>query len=370
MDSVFSFAVGLLTAALSLLGYVQKHPELPQASRDQAQQVAQQAITQATQALANAQNTTSNQAASDVCTLVVDGQNYPISPCEVKDHGAYGKDFTGKKFFVTGLNTTDANSGWWNGPSGASRAHDPLPGGKLTRIGDCYQNDRVKLCESRSHTTQKTIVSVSGMSKYTDTDFGFSFWYPSGWIVTSTPSNAGTADMAGNLLKGRITVSGAGVVINIDKIHSDERTYNVNPGACGYCGPVKYYFDANLHTWMKHYPDGPGAAPDATQEQIAQYKIPKPADISQNTMGGLHVFSTEQKESAVIVPLSARNFLFVKDETYTQQCGGYCASPDVKGGATYLANTVVATDPSVAVPVSIAEQIKVVEAEKSAYTTQ
>ena len=53
MDSVFSFVVGLLTAALSLLGFVQQHPELPQASKDQAQQIAQQAITQATQALNN-----------------------------------------------------------------------------------------------------------------------------------------------------------------------------------------------------------------------------------------------------------------------------------------------------------------------------
>ena len=53
MNSVFSFVVALLTAALSLLGFVQQHPELPQASRDQAQQVAQQVITQATQALSN-----------------------------------------------------------------------------------------------------------------------------------------------------------------------------------------------------------------------------------------------------------------------------------------------------------------------------
>ena len=51
MESVSLFVVGLLTAVLSLLGFVQQHPELPQASRDQAQQIAQQAITQATQTL-------------------------------------------------------------------------------------------------------------------------------------------------------------------------------------------------------------------------------------------------------------------------------------------------------------------------------
>ena len=57
MNSAFAFAVGLLHAALALLGFVQLHPELPQASRDQAQQVAQQAMTQATQVLTNASST-------------------------------------------------------------------------------------------------------------------------------------------------------------------------------------------------------------------------------------------------------------------------------------------------------------------------
>lgn len=51
MDSIFGFVIGLLQAALALIGFVQQHPELPQASRDQAQQVAQQAITQATKVL-------------------------------------------------------------------------------------------------------------------------------------------------------------------------------------------------------------------------------------------------------------------------------------------------------------------------------
>ena len=51
MSSVLAFAVGLLQSALALLGFVQAHPELPQSSRDQAQVIARQAITQATNAL-------------------------------------------------------------------------------------------------------------------------------------------------------------------------------------------------------------------------------------------------------------------------------------------------------------------------------
>lgn len=52
MGTSLTIATGLLAAALSLLNFVQQHPELPQASRDQAKQVAQHAITQATNSLA------------------------------------------------------------------------------------------------------------------------------------------------------------------------------------------------------------------------------------------------------------------------------------------------------------------------------
>lgn len=70
MESVFSFVAGLLTAALSLLGFVQQHPELPQTSKDQAQQIAQQAIQQATHTLTSAnQNATT---ATKPASIVVD----------------------------------------------------------------------------------------------------------------------------------------------------------------------------------------------------------------------------------------------------------------------------------------------------------
>src|SRR3989338_810271 len=53
MNQILGFVVGLLQSALSLLGFVQTHPDLPQAQHDQAVQVAQQAITQATNAIAS-----------------------------------------------------------------------------------------------------------------------------------------------------------------------------------------------------------------------------------------------------------------------------------------------------------------------------
>ncbi len=208
-----------------------------------------------------------------------------------------------------------------------------------------------------------SIVAVPGMSKYTDSDFGFSFWYPSGWIVTNISETgrgmfAGTTDKAGNLSAGRIIVKSGGMEINIDKVIASDMTYRVNAGACGYCGPVNYFFDSAMRAWMKVYPDGPNGAPDATPEMVAAYKVPKPADVSHNTMGGLHIFPTEQKENASIIPLSSTHFV---------QVGEYSGQNPGSGIHLPLVNTIVATDPSVAVPVSAAEQIKVIQTEKDAY---
>lgn len=225
-------------------------------------------------------------------------------------------------------------------------------------------NGVVHTYDSECKDTQSVHV-ISGMSKYTDKDFGFSFWYPSSWSVSSL--NPGPTDREGNQLKGRIVIKeGENVEIDIDKVHSDQMVYNVNPGACGYCGNVRYFFNPNIHTWMKEYPDGANGAPDATPEEFAASKTATPANVSNNTMGGLHMFSTEQKESAVIIPLSAQNFLLVTGVTYTEQCGPACGAK-VIGEAGLLARTVVATDPSVATPVSVSEQIKMIQAEAEAY---
>ena len=37
--------------------------------------------------------------------------------------------------------------------------------------------------QSSSTTTSTSNISVAGMQKYTDSNFGFSFWYPSSWTV-------------------------------------------------------------------------------------------------------------------------------------------------------------------------------------------
>jgi hypothetical protein len=95
MEAIFSFVVGLLTAALSLLGFVQQHPELPPASRDQAQQIAQQAITQATQALATNPPlpTTQNSSALRTYSHPSDGYTFSYNSDKLEAHTTATTEF-------------------------------------------------------------------------------------------------------------------------------------------------------------------------------------------------------------------------------------------------------------------------------------
>lgn len=425
MPIALGFIVAVLQAALALLGFARANPSLPQAQRDQAVQVAQQAITTATQALANTQQLASDRPPVSTGTdLVITypligttfsaGQQMTIRwsiPSSVTS--SFPPDFTLGLFLnlvrtdvsatdVYGINdgTNDPRAGSivWKVPADIEpgtykisaylqaelkdpkRFCDPVRSvhkeciPSETDAAVMQRASRIK-AESNWFTLgagQNASIPAPGMSKYTDADFGFSFWYPSGWKVNNISESgngmfAGTTDRAGNLSAGRIIVSGDSIEIDIDKVHSDQRTYHVNPGACGYCGPLTYFFDPTKHLWMKTYPQGPNGAPDATTEDIANAKNAQPADVSHNTMGGLHIFSTEQRENAAIIPLSARDFLYVDGVTYTEQCATHCADPSIKGDALFLVQTILATDPSVATPVSPAEQLKIIQLERDAY---
>jgi hypothetical protein len=90
--------------------------------------------------------------ATNTCMLTVDKVDYPIAPCDKEGYGEReGIDFGmhGSVYFIYGVNTTDEVGGWWNGPAASSHAHEPLPGGQLTKVDNCYQNSRVKLCEAQ-----------------------------------------------------------------------------------------------------------------------------------------------------------------------------------------------------------------------------
>ncbi len=206
--------------------------------------------------------------------------------------------------------------------------------------------------------SQSGSISVPGMTKYTDRDFGFTFWYPSKWTISNSMTMMG--DVICCTLKSKLlfTDQSGEVVMTVAAIDSEDRSVMLAGGACGTCAPIRYYFDINTHLWMKQYPDGIGGAPDMAPAQFEQTKEPQRADISANTMGGLHMFNGGFRFGSTLIPLSAHHFLYIY--------------APITGTGEYhieapLARTVVATDPSVATPVSIADQKKVIEAEASAY---
>ncbi len=186
-------------------------------------------------------------------------------------------------------------------------------------------------------------VQVEGMSKYTDADFGFSFWYPSSYNVTSVTGS------------GKIAVKGNGKEIDIQKVFSPDLNYKIHVGACGTCDSKTYYFDTVKHLWMLSVYMGATDAPASGGQ---------PADISNNTMGGLHIFSGQNKDLNKIVPLSARNFLSISDTA------GWNGAPNEDAKLVSLTKTILATDPSVGVPWSPALQTQTILDEKSAFSSQ
>lgn len=190
-------------------------------------------------------------------------------------------------------------------------------------------------------TTQQAIVvpdatPVPGMSQYADKDFGFSFWYPSGWTVQATSFSAG------NVSKSLVISDGSGKsLFTISELHPSGK---VVKNLVDKYDAESLYFDSGSHTWI--------------YEKSAGDKITRTAaDVSRNTMGGLHMLSwgSIQPQYDLIIPLSAEDFVDVSDPSY---------SHDV----TPLAQTILAIDLSVAMPVQEADQIKMIQAEAAAYS--
>jgi hypothetical protein len=181
--------------------------------------------------------------------------------------------------------------------------------------------------------------SVPGMSKYTDADFGFSFWYPSGWITTNTPN-----DSDSSYIQIKEQVGKYPRTISIYKAYRSNGLFDAS-GACGTCQIVKYYFDSVKAAWMQ------------TVDPVGNGGTTSQADVSNNTMGGLHIFPDSSRFGGSVVPLSATKFLRISGDD-----GGLTRNLDKA-----FTKTIVATDPTVAIPVSTAEQTATIEAEAAAY---
>jgi hypothetical protein len=191
--------------------------------------------------------------------------------------------------------------------------------------------------------TDNPAVAVAGMAKYTDSSLGYSFWYPTNWTVTATaiPTNGGNIQDATTVAMLSVGPKGGDTEISIQEVKSTTRTVT-DTGGAGPIGPITYFFDTTSHLWM-------------TKSSIADgvTSITKPADITRNSMGGLHLFGGTSRFDSNIIPLTANNFVIIKDTGVHN--------------ATALAKTVVAIDPSVATPVSAKEQVAVIQAEKTEY---
>jgi hypothetical protein len=185
----------------------------------------------------------------------------------------------------------------------------------------------------------QTKTGVPGMSRFTDTEFGFSFWYPAAWKVlnepVSDPSRNGWFPDA-KIIK-ELQIRNPAALDDADQPPGVILQELLAPGGLTELGrskspsPVgvdqRYFFDRSSRRWMyARLTVRPDGAPPATS----------PAEISERTVGGLPVFVGAVRGGAeLIVPLDGFHFLAIS----TLDPGGYDSQ-------VYLAATVVATDPS------------------------
>lgn len=200
-------------------------------------------------------------------------------------------------------------------------------------------------------------ISVDGALKYTDESFGFSFLYPASLSVSKRSVLATSTSMFENskIINGANTVILRVIdapEILVYEVHSSSMSIlsSVDAGPIG-SAYNKYYFDTASHAWM--YAND-GVATGGKNTTTA-------ADISNNTMGGLHILSGYTRFShKVIIPLSAQNFLVVYSKC--NNATDYLCDDKTGTKTTALdrfnamVRTFSATDPSVATPVGASEQ--------------
>jgi hypothetical protein len=196
--------------------------------------------------------------------------------------------------------------------------------------------------------TPQTAISVPGMAQYTDVSFGFSFWYPATWTVKEEIYDNASSPYSGGSVVKSLAVSPPETE-RLDPIHlrefvsSDKDVIDSSQRAPSEEAPysIRYFFDEEQHLWMA----------ETKMEPADKWSLPKAADISDNTMGGLHLFSGTARFGAdTIIPLSAKEFVIADNAN---------AGDD----QARLAATIVALDPAVADPVSKDEQVDTIRAE-------
>ncbi len=134
--------------------------------------------------------------------------------------------------------------------------------------------------------TPALITESSNWKKYTDSNFGYSFYYPKTWKVSYTES--------------RVTITNFGPTRNESGSASisflevqDSKAFVTDSKF----GNTTLYYDDNSKQWMK-------TSPGANEE----YET-KPAKVAFSTISGLPVYSSTGRWKTVIIPLSHTKFL-------------------------------------------------------------
>ena len=179
-----------------------------------------------------------------------------------------------------------------------------------------------------------------GMSEYTDSNYGFSFWYPSALKVTSTTTNDTTSFPGGTAVETLLVgdMGSTSVVV----VNSPTSTITDEPN--GHASPIsqtKYSYDNATGEWMISHPEAP-----ANGEGSA---TPTLANTSNTTISGLFMLPGKRFDTTII-PLTTTQFLVVSD-----------------GGGSFFTSQLAATVAQNNVSVDPTLQATALQAEATAY---
>ncbi|MDR3571508.1 MAG: hypothetical protein P4L81_04920 [Candidatus Pacebacteria bacterium] len=151
-------------------------------------------------------------------------------------------------------------------------------------------------------TSDTTPAQTYGMTHYTDTANGFSFWYPSSIAITATTTNDTKAFPGGTEIAKLQVGEQGGTYIAV--VYSPASTITDEPN--GHASPIaqtKYFYDASAGKWMTAFPEGSPTGKSATTT----------ADVSRTTIGGLPMLQSGARFDTTIIPLSTTKFLVIGD---------------------------------------------------------
>jgi hypothetical protein len=179
--------------------------------------------------------------------------------------------------------------------------------------------------------------------EYVDAKYHFSFWYPAALPITVAAANDDARFPGGTVME--ILQVGAGGGVSLYAVTSPQSTITDEPN--GHAAPIpqtKYFYDTSTQRWMVAYPEGTDGGGSGA---------PKPADVSQQTVGGESMLPSGARFDTTVIPLSTTLFVVVQD-----------------GGGSAFTNELARTVAAAGAPVDAAALVAALRAESNAYEKQ